>query len=64
MFFKAMKGDTDIPDWTTCEALGTYDFDCKNVDSINIDQKLKECSPIFHIDKVIDKYFKKFFLET
>ena len=47
-----MKGITDISDWTTCEALGTYDFDYKNLDSISIDHRLKECSPIFHIDKV------------
>ena len=52
-----MKGITDIPDWTTCEALGTYDFDYKKIDSISIDQKLKECSPIFHIDKVIGHDF-------
>ena len=52
-----MKGITDIPDWTTCEALGIYDFDYKKIDSISIDQKLKECSPIFHIDKVIGHVF-------
>ena len=47
-----MKGITDISDWTTCEALGVYDFNYRNVDDLSIDQKLKECSPIFHIDKV------------
>jgi acylaminoacyl-peptidase len=48
----SMKGITDIPDWTVCEGLGSYDFDYKKVDTKDIDQKLLEGSPIFHIDKV------------
>ena len=47
-----MKGITDIPDWTICEAFGTYDFDYKKLDSIDTYKQLHECSPIHHIDKV------------
>ena len=53
-----MKGLTDIPDWTVCEAFGTYAFDYKKIDCIDIYQKLHECSPIFHIDKVKFLIFK------
>ena len=49
---------TDIPDWIYYEGFGEHDYDFKRD---NIAQKyiqLHDCSPVKHINKVIEKKFQ------
>lgn len=50
----AMISVTDIPDWTLVEGLGNVSlgFPFENIQDSKVLAKLKECSPIMHIDRV------------